>query len=143
VSIERACGIVGGGQHFDAEPAEQGARAELGGGELLAQLVVQPVRGLAPRGTGDLKDLGQGVLKPIPAGCGAKKVPGSAEPTPDLSAVVGERASIRGLPSQPGEGGTLGNEQAQHVVIWDHQEVCGIGERFVASQEVGVDMPVH
>jgi len=108
---QRVAGVVGGAQDLDVEPLEKGSRAELGPGQLVAQLLVDRL-GVGPgQRLRDAEDLVQLVGQPD-AGRGAQEqVEVVGEDLPDLP-VVDRSAGSTGPPRR-------GTPSASSGTPWD------------------------
>ena len=93
--------VVGRGQHLDAEPLEQRARAVVVRGQALGDLVVDRIRRLGGRPHGHVEDLGQGGLEPVARRSAAEQVPVRAEQVPDPPGLRLGRARPGRRPGRP------------------------------------------
>jgi len=78
---------VGRGEHLDVESLEEGPRPELGGAELLADLVVDSRRSVARQALADAEDLVQLVVEPGAGRRSAKQGVMVREPLPHYARV--------------------------------------------------------
>jgi hypothetical protein len=131
-------GVVGGGQHLDAEAVVQRPRPVVVLGQPVRDLVVDGVGRLGGRTEGDLEDLGQLRLQPVADRRAPEGVPMPAEQPPHLAPLgFGERAAAHpeGVQRDP-----AGVQQPGDVVVRGHQQARRVGERLVVDQQSGVDM---
>ena len=133
--------VVGGGQHLDAEPLEQRPGPVGVLGEPLGDLVVDRVRGLCRRPDGDVEDLGELRLEPVPRRRTAEQGPVLAQPAPHLAGLrLGELAAAHAEVVQRDAAGV---QEAGDVVVGRDEERGRIRERHVVGEHAGVDVPVR
>ena len=132
--------VVGGGQHRDPEPLEQGARPEGGLGEAGRQLVVDRVRRVGGRTALDAEDLHQLVLEPVPDGRAAEHVPVGAHPPPDVPRLRLGRGRLRDTERVERDARRV--QQARHVVVGRHQQRRRVRERLIREQQARVHVSV-
>ena len=87
VVFERIEGGVGGGEDFDLEAVEEGAREELGRVELGGDDVVVLVGVFGREAFGQAEELGEGVVEPEARGGAAEEVVVLGEDAPDFARV--------------------------------------------------------
>ena len=132
-------GVVGGGEHLDAEALEQGARAVRGVAESSGDLVVDGVGRLGRGLDVDVEERGELVRQPV-ARCGAGvEVPMARERAPGLARVGGPAAAD----AEGREVDACGVQQARDVVVVRDEQVGRVGERLVIEQQRRGDVAVR
>ena len=134
-------GVVGGGQHLDAEPVVQRPRPVAVLGQPVGHLVVDGVGRLGGGAHRHLEDLGQLRLQPVPDGRAAVDVPVRAEQPPHLARLgLGELAAAH---AERVQWDPAGVQQPGHVVVGRHQQARRVGERLVVEEQPRVDVAVR
>jgi len=85
VELQVVAGVVGRGEHVDAEALEQGPWPERLRRQAAGNLVVEHVRGRGRRALGGAEHVGEHALHPVPAGRAPEQRPPLAEDPPRLS----------------------------------------------------------
>ena len=133
--------IVGGGEHLDPEPIEEGARPVRVLGEPVGELVVDRVRGLRGRSLRHAEDLGELGLQPEAHRRSAEDVPMRAQRAPDLA-----RRRLVELALPDAERVKLHAarvQQARHVVIGRDEQARRILERLIVEEDPRIDVAVR
>ena len=143
VVLERVARGVGRAEHLDVEALVQRAGEELRRRQARFQAIVDGHRGSAVQRLGDAEDPFELVLQPTTRGCSAIQVEMIGEQLPDLAWVGLDRCTVARRDAQALERDALRVEHARDVVIGDHQQRRGIGERLVAGEQFRLDVPVR
>ena len=122
--------VVGGGQHFEVEPAEQGPRPELGLSQPLREQIEVARRGIVR----DPEQMVELAGDPVAGGGPGEGRPTGAELRPHVTRFGGEQAI---------EPNAVGMQQAGHIVVGGDEQGGRIGEGPIVGQHARVDVAVH
>ncbi len=98
--LQRVGGGVGGGQHFHVELLEQRARAKFRFGQLLRNLIINGLRGLAGQLLLDAEHMMQRIINPDAGGRAAKQVEVIGKNLPDFTMILLHRAAVAARDAQ-------------------------------------------
>ena len=144
VMLERVERRFGGGDHLDAEPFEQRARAEFGGGEARRDVVVIMVGGAGIELDIQPEGLGEDPVEPHPRGRAPEQMIVPGQDAPGLARIDRRCGSARHR-CQPKrfQRNSLAVEHAEHVMVRLQQQRGRILERRIAGEPGRIGMAMR
>src|SRR5205823_6484922 len=150
VMVERIARRIGRREHFDVEALEQRPRQELGGRELLRDLVVDARGCLTRQAVADAEDLVQLVIEPGAGGRAAEQVVLVGEPLPDFARICLDGCAPPARPAPPVparhterfERNAASIQHAQDVVVGLDDQRGGLRKPLVPRQDTRVHVAV-
>ncbi len=136
--LERIAGPVGRREHLDVEPLEQGPREEVGGGELVHDLVVDACGGLARESVPDAEHLVELIIEPHAAGRAAEQVVVVCKALPHAARIHLNGRAVLARHTQCFERDPAGIKHPQDVMVRLHDQGGGLGERLVLGQDARI-----